>query len=348
MMERIREIAERKSSLLHDAYRDLPDQFSTFLLTFTMAVATAPGSNNLGLDLCDLLLKPTYILHQLVAAKKGRTSVEWSVLAQRVMSNSSLFDETEPAHSRFTRAARVYDGFRTGDWTLHRDATYTAPLVFPVLPTYLEAHSSGTITLPNFKVYMLVHESTLKCYIGQTLQEPRVRFLEHHGYKATQQVQTHIHTHGSSFRMYILGQAPNREAANNAESYFMHLFDTTRAGLNLECKEYPVILSDFNIAVYEVPLDDVRRHMTSFRKRRGQESAHDYGAAMVQHFVQKKNLPYFTLHAGTRVKSSQAWAHGLVAQVPDFSNGAPLAHADVRLPDDLKTLLRSLGRVDCQ
>jgi hypothetical protein len=61
--------------------------------------------------------------------------------------------------------------------------------------------------------------------------------------------------------------------------------------------------------------------MASFRKRRGQESALDYGADMVQRFVQKKNLPYFTLHAQTRVKSPQAWAHGLVAQVPDFSNG---------------------------
>jgi hypothetical protein len=175
-----------------------------------------------------------------------------------------------------------------------------------------------------------------------------VRFLEHHGYKASQQVQTHILTHGSSFRMYILGHAPNREAANNAESYFMHLFDTTRTGLNLECKEYPVILSDFNICVSKVPLDEARRHMASFRKRRAQESALDYGADMVQRFVQKKNLPYFTLHAQTRVKSPQAWAHGLVAQVPDFSNGVPLAHPDLRLPDDLKTLLRSLGRVDCQ
>jgi hypothetical protein len=76
----------------------------TFLLTFTMAVATAPGSDNLGLDLCDILLKPTSILHALVAAKKGRAALEWSVLAQRVMSNASLFDDTEPAHSKFTRA----------------------------------------------------------------------------------------------------------------------------------------------------------------------------------------------------------------------------------------------------
>jgi hypothetical protein len=120
-------------------------------------------------------------------------------------------------------------------------------------------------------IYMLYEHGTGLKYVGQTESHPVVRFVKHCTIYKMKLVAQRLRNVGPrSFSVYQIGRAYSKEAANKAEAYFMHHFNTLNFnGLNLECKHAPELLSDFELDMEEFEDVDMTEALEFVEARSG-------------------------------------------------------------------------------
>jgi group I intron endonuclease len=84
--------------------------------------------------------------------------------------------------------------------------------------------------MENRKLFIYKHTNKIngKVYIGQTVQNPRIRFLSGHGYKQNKHFKSAIEKYGwRNFEHEILRDNLTIEEANKLEQHYINLYDST-------------------------------------------------------------------------------------------------------------------------
>jgi group I intron endonuclease len=81
--------------------------------------------------------------------------------------------------------------------------------------------------MDEYVVYKHTNRINGKVYVGQTVQEPKIRFLSGHGYKANKHFSSAIKKYGwDSFDHQILAEGLTREEADRLESKYIIEFES--------------------------------------------------------------------------------------------------------------------------